>query len=67
MFLGHFGPKKYPDLVKSWIDLGKKEFTQTYHTGPIDRGRVTKEISKNEENCKKKKIRAFYSLALSGY
>ena len=25
MFLGHFGPKKYPDLVKSWIDLGKKE------------------------------------------
>ena len=31
--LGHFEHKKYPDLVKSWMDLGNKEFTQTYQTG----------------------------------
>ena len=40
MVLGHFGHKKYPDLVKSWMDLGNKDFTQSYLTGPIDRERI---------------------------
>ena len=36
MVLSHFGHKKYPDLVKSWLYL---------ETGPIDGGRVIDKLT----------------------
>ena len=60
MVLTHFWHKMYPDLVKSWMDLGNKEFTQTYQTGPIDRGRfIVITVKKSAQTIKSVKNKSF--------